>query len=152
VSDPAKQVVQVLYPALRYDDARAAIRWLGEAFGFLPTLVVDGEGEQVAHARLELDGAVLMLGSASESGIYPAKTPRALGGSRARCTPTSPIPTRTAIAPAPQVRRSRASPRTPSMDRASMLPSIRRGTGGRSGRTGLDRLTAKRMYSTSWSR
>jgi len=53
---------------------------LGEAFGFLPTLVVDGEGEQVAHARLELDGAVLMLGSASASGIYPAKTPRALGG------------------------------------------------------------------------
>jgi len=80
VSDPAKQVVQVLYPALRYDDARAAIRWLGEAFGFVPTLVVDGDGEQVAHAQLELDGAVLMLGSASESGIYPAKTPRALGG------------------------------------------------------------------------
>jgi len=137
VSDPAKQVVQVLYPALRYDDARAAIRWLVEAFGFLPTLVVDGEGEQVAHAQLELDGAVLMLGSASESGIYPAKTPRRSVGSRARCTPTSPIPTRTATAPEPPVRRSRASPRLPTTARASTPPSIPRATGGRSGRTAL---------------
>jgi len=46
----------------------------------VPTLIVDGEGEQVAHAQLELDGAGLMLGSASESGVYPVKTPRALGG------------------------------------------------------------------------
>ena len=71
---------QVLYPALRYTDAHAAIRWLIECFGFEKKVVYDGPGDTVAHAELTLDGAVLMLGSEREGGVYPVKTPRQLGG------------------------------------------------------------------------
>lgn len=53
----------VVYPALSYDDAKGAIDWLKEAFGFEELMVVPGEGDQVVHAELNLDGAVIMLGS-----------------------------------------------------------------------------------------
>ncbi len=71
---------QVLYPALRYTDAHAAIAWLCEAFGFEKQEVYDGPAGTVAHAQLTLDGAVLMLGSAREDGVYPGRTPKQLGG------------------------------------------------------------------------
>jgi hypothetical protein len=42
-----------VWPALRYRDARAAIRFLVEAFGFEERLVVPGEGDRdVVHAEL----------------------------------------------------------------------------------------------------
>ena len=71
---------QVLYPAMRYDDAHAAIAFLVSAFGFESHVVHVGPDDTVAHAQLALDGAIVMLGSAREGGVYPAKTPRALGG------------------------------------------------------------------------
>jgi uncharacterized glyoxalase superfamily protein PhnB len=74
------QTAQVLYPAQRYADARAAIRWLCEAFGLEEQVVYAGPGDTIAHAQLTLNGAVLMLGSAREGGPYPAKTPQQLGG------------------------------------------------------------------------
>jgi uncharacterized glyoxalase superfamily protein PhnB len=74
------QTQQVLYPAYRYTDARAAIRWLIEAFGFEKQEVYDGPDDTVAHAQLTLDGAVFMLGSARDDGAYPGKTPKRLGG------------------------------------------------------------------------
>ena len=43
-----------IYPALRYHDARAAIDWLGEAFGFTEQAVHPGEGDAIAHAELDL--------------------------------------------------------------------------------------------------
>ena len=52
------------YPTLYYRDARKAIDWLGDAFGFESKMVVDGENGAVAHAELALEGSVLMLGSA----------------------------------------------------------------------------------------
>jgi uncharacterized glyoxalase superfamily protein PhnB len=53
----------IVYPTFKYRDARAAIDWLGRAFGFETLAVHPPEGDQVAHAELALDGAVIMLGS-----------------------------------------------------------------------------------------
>ncbi|MDQ1445077.1 MAG: hypothetical protein QOI20_1541 [Acidimicrobiaceae bacterium] len=64
-----------VWPALRYADAKAAIRFLVDAFGFQETLVVPGEGEgepgaegkgvrDVVHAELRWpEGGGVMLGS-----------------------------------------------------------------------------------------
>ncbi len=52
-----------VYPTYTYRDARAAIDWLQRAFGFEPLMVHPPEGEEVAHAELALEGAVIMLGS-----------------------------------------------------------------------------------------
>ncbi len=72
--------LQVLYPTMRYDDAHAAIAFLAAAFGFERRAVHFGPADTVAHAELALDDAIVMIGSAREGGIFPAKTPRALGG------------------------------------------------------------------------
>jgi len=42
--------------------------------------VYDGPDDTVAHAQLRFGGAIVMLGSASNSGPYKARTPRDLGG------------------------------------------------------------------------
>ena len=52
-----------VYPALSYDDAKGAIEWLKTAFGFEELMVVPGENGDIVHAELNLDGAVIMLGS-----------------------------------------------------------------------------------------
>jgi uncharacterized glyoxalase superfamily protein PhnB len=57
-----------IYPTFRYRDARAAIDWLGRAFGFEPLAVHPPEGDTVHHAELSLDGAVIMLGSGDPKG------------------------------------------------------------------------------------
>jgi uncharacterized glyoxalase superfamily protein PhnB len=53
----------ILYPAIAYDDANAAIDWLERAFGFERMLVVPGPDGTVAHSELAYNGGVLMLGS-----------------------------------------------------------------------------------------
>jgi uncharacterized glyoxalase superfamily protein PhnB len=55
-----------IIPTLRYHDARAAIDWLGRAFGFREHLVVPGEGDTVAHAQLVYGNGMIMLGSARD--------------------------------------------------------------------------------------
>jgi uncharacterized glyoxalase superfamily protein PhnB len=50
-------------PSLRYNDARRAVDWLQEAFGFEAQLVVDGEGETIAHAELTYGDGMVMLGT-----------------------------------------------------------------------------------------
>ncbi len=80
MSDTKAATAQVLYPAIRYSDAHAAIRFLNEAFGFVTDVVYEGPGDTVAHAQLRFDGAIVMIGSATNGGPYPAKTPRELGG------------------------------------------------------------------------
>ncbi len=60
----ARNGVPTLYPSLAYSDARAAIAWLNEAFGFEELMVVPGPDNSVAHAELKLGNGVLMLGSA----------------------------------------------------------------------------------------
>lgn len=68
-----------LFCGMRYADARAAIAWLGRAFGATEQLVVPGEGVDIAHAQLLLGDTVLMLGT-SRSDEFNLKTPQAIGG------------------------------------------------------------------------
>ncbi|MDE3064817.1 MAG: VOC family protein [Acidobacteriota bacterium] len=54
-----------VWPTLRSRDARALLRFLVDAFGFVETLVVD-DGERVGHAELRWPlGGGVMVGSAS---------------------------------------------------------------------------------------
>lgn len=43
MSDTKTATAQVLYPAIRYSDAHAAIRFLTEAFGFVTDVVYEGQ-------------------------------------------------------------------------------------------------------------
>ncbi|WP_236793978.1 VOC family protein [Amycolatopsis sp. GM8] len=53
-----------VWPALRFDDAPAAIRIIVDVFGFREALVVPGEGGHVQHAELRWpEGGGVMLGS-----------------------------------------------------------------------------------------
>ncbi len=53
----------LIVPALRYEDARAAIDFLCQAFGFERHLVVEGAGDQIEHAQLVLGTRMVMLSS-----------------------------------------------------------------------------------------
>ncbi len=69
--------MQTIFPILRYDDARAAIRWLCGAFGFVELLSVAEDGE-VRHAQLKLGTNVIMVGSVRPGdGIASPKALRA---------------------------------------------------------------------------
>jgi uncharacterized glyoxalase superfamily protein PhnB len=57
-----------IYPSLRYHDARAAIDWLAEAFGFTEKAVhADDEGV-IRHAELSGFGGIVMLGTEPAGG------------------------------------------------------------------------------------
>jgi uncharacterized glyoxalase superfamily protein PhnB len=51
-----------IYPTFRYRDARAAIRFLVDAFGFVEKAVHDNPDGTVGHAELSFGGGVIMLG------------------------------------------------------------------------------------------
>jgi len=55
-------VAQRIVPMIAYEDAAAAISWLGDAFGFRESgeRYTDDHGV-VTHAEMELDGAEIML-------------------------------------------------------------------------------------------
>ena len=55
--------MQTIFPILRYNDARAAIRWLCSAFGFIEVFTVPESGPYVRHAQLKLGGNLIMVGS-----------------------------------------------------------------------------------------
>ena len=61
---------QTIFPALRYQDAPAAIDWLERAFGFERHQVIEDPGGTIAHAELRLGDAMIMLGS-----VRPPGTP-----------------------------------------------------------------------------
>lgn len=63
-----------IYPALRYREARAAIDWLCEAFGFEERMVSPGDDQKIAHAELSLGAGIVMLGSAGD-GVAPVGRP-----------------------------------------------------------------------------
>src|ERR1700729_2507726 len=70
--------LQSIYPTLRYNDAKAAIRWLTSALGFEENVVYPGEGESIAHAQLQLGGDIIMLGSVKDDAY--GKSPENFGG------------------------------------------------------------------------
>lgn len=55
--------MQTIFPILRYNDARSAIRWLCATFGFIEVFSVPESGQIVRHAQLKLGTNVIMLGS-----------------------------------------------------------------------------------------
>ncbi|MDL2358534.1 MAG: VOC family protein [Pseudomonadota bacterium] len=71
-------------PCLRYRDAPRAIDWLCAVFGFTPQLVVPGENGAIAHAQLRHGNGMIMLGSASNEGVYGAQMvqPADIGGAQ----------------------------------------------------------------------
>lgn len=64
---PGQTQAPTVWPTLRYDDARTAIRFLVDVLGFEEALVVDGDpSDVVAHAELRWpEGGAVMLGSNS---------------------------------------------------------------------------------------
>ena len=52
-----------IVPTFRYRDARAAIDFLLEAFGFETHLVVEGSDDAIEHAQLVHGDGMVMLGS-----------------------------------------------------------------------------------------
>lgn len=67
--------MQTIFPILRYSDARNAIRWLSEAFGFTESFCVPEDGAYVRHARLRLGENLIMVGSVRpDDGIASPKT------------------------------------------------------------------------------
>ena len=58
--------LQTIFPILRYENPRAAMKFLCEALGFKVVFCVPETGEYVRHARLSLSGNVIMLGSVRE--------------------------------------------------------------------------------------
>jgi uncharacterized glyoxalase superfamily protein PhnB len=57
----------ILYPAILYDDAPAAIRFLIAAFGFAQ-LSIHADGDLVHNCQLVLDGNIVMASSAQRQG------------------------------------------------------------------------------------
>jgi uncharacterized glyoxalase superfamily protein PhnB len=55
--------MQTVFPILRYNDARSAIRSLCTTFGFVELFSVPKSGPIVRHAQLKLGTNVIMLGS-----------------------------------------------------------------------------------------
>lgn len=55
--------MQTIFPILRYNDARGAIRWLCATFGFIKLFSLPESGLFVRHAQLKLGTNVIMLGS-----------------------------------------------------------------------------------------
>src|SRR4051794_2166920 len=55
-----------LYPSLRYRDARAAIEFLEQAFGFEKRVAYENEDGTIGHAEMSFGPSVLMLGTDRE--------------------------------------------------------------------------------------
>jgi uncharacterized glyoxalase superfamily protein PhnB len=65
-----------VFPTLTYDDARAAIEFLVNAFGGERHAVYEGDDGSIRHAELRFGNGIVMLGSAR--GDFPAT--RGAGG------------------------------------------------------------------------
>ena len=71
-SDDTAKSVNVI-PTLQYRDAKAAIRFLCDTFGFHEHLCVSGDGDKVAHAQLTFGNGMVMLSSLkAEGSVTPA--------------------------------------------------------------------------------
>lgn len=71
----------VIIPTLRYKDAKAAVEWLCQAFGFEEQMVVPGEDDSIAHAQLRFGNAMIMLGTARDDAFGKLQTtPNQAGG------------------------------------------------------------------------
>ncbi len=80
MSDAARSPSTIM-PALRYQDAPAAIDWFCRVLGFARHAVYANPDGSIAHAELTLSGGMIMLGSAKDDEYgHRFKSPAALGG------------------------------------------------------------------------
>lgn len=81
MSDVAKDCVSTVIPALRYQDAMAAIEWLCRALGFEKRCVFMAGDDVVAHAELTFGNGMVMIGSVQNGTPYSdlVRQPRAVG-------------------------------------------------------------------------
>ena len=61
-----KNTISTVIPTMRYNDAKAAIDWLCDTFGFTRHLVVEDDAGDIAHAQLSFGNGMIMLGSARD--------------------------------------------------------------------------------------
>jgi uncharacterized glyoxalase superfamily protein PhnB len=66
-----------LSSAVCYRDPKAAFRWLEEAFGFEPLMVILDADENIAHSEMSYGASVIMIGN-EWSGDH--KSPKSLDG------------------------------------------------------------------------
>lgn len=66
--------------ALYYEDARQAIDWLCDAFGFQLRLLVEGDGGRVEHSELTFGEGLIMVGEAKPERFPHAKPPSMVAG------------------------------------------------------------------------
>ncbi|GHB28995.1 hypothetical protein GCM10010331_14520 [Streptomyces xanthochromogenes] len=59
-----------MYPTVLYDDAKAAIRRLEDAFGFTEVCVYEDEHGSVTHAELSYGTGLVMVGSKGREGVF----------------------------------------------------------------------------------
>jgi uncharacterized glyoxalase superfamily protein PhnB len=70
-----------IMPALRYQDAPAAVEWLCNVLGFERHAVYPAPDGTIAHAELTLNGGMVMLGSQKDDEFGRSfKSPKELGG------------------------------------------------------------------------
>jgi uncharacterized glyoxalase superfamily protein PhnB/DNA-binding XRE family transcriptional regulator len=69
-------------PTLLYDDSKAALPWLCDAFGFTVRIEVPGPGGQIVHSELMLGDGVIMVGNTAHSASADGRfvSPRTIGG------------------------------------------------------------------------
>jgi uncharacterized glyoxalase superfamily protein PhnB len=63
MADHPKDTRSATIPGLRYRDAKAAIRWLCDVFGFEQHALYESADGSVAHAQLTRGNGMVMLGS-----------------------------------------------------------------------------------------
>lgn len=49
--------------AVCYQDPKAALQWLEQAFGFEPSMVILGPNDELAHAEMRFGDGIVMVGS-----------------------------------------------------------------------------------------
>ncbi|MFG3493420.1 VOC family protein [Streptomyces sp. NPDC047928] len=62
--------VPSICPTILYEDAKAAVTLLKEAFGFTERSLYEGEGGYVVHAELSYGNGTVMLGTKGGEGVF----------------------------------------------------------------------------------
>lgn len=68
-----------IYPCMQYRDAKAAMAWLEQAFGFRQVAVHPDEAGNIMHAELRLGAGMVMIGSSKSDGPFALTPPREAG-------------------------------------------------------------------------
>ena len=85
MSESTPHTKSTVIPSFRYNDAKAAIEWLSNVFGFERHAVYETPDGLIGHAELTLNGGMIMLGSQRDDEHGKRfKSPNELGGVETR--------------------------------------------------------------------